>query len=791
MQTQRVYIKTKNPVADLNIRPQYPIHHGKWVAHPESSRDEDSFCTWALNFQLDAPSAFILHLSADQRFELFCDGQFVGMGPDRADLAHWSFHSYELSLPTGAHQLTVETHFLHEAFPHAQQSLQPGMVLVGENAPVDLNTGSAPWKVRKQQGITTAPPRIQAYHVVGPAYTFQGHAYFSDQPALPPRLVAPAGGNSHTGCIEPGWKLFPSRLPEQIRREITETGQIRAVNKISATSPFHETASAENAPWQALIEGNASLTIPAADRVVVLWDLENYHCAYPEITLSKGRDARVTLEWAESCFDQPAPGTGEANFRHKGNRNEIDNKLFQGFGDTFIADGGKSRTFRPFWWRAGRYLRLTVEIGAEPLVIERIRLLETRLPLENESRFHCDDPTLLAILPLTIRGIQMCAHETYMDCPYYEQMMYVGDTRLQILTAFTLSHEDRLNKRALELFDWSRMHTGFVLERYPSMPMQLSTTFAMIWILMLRDFAWWRDDAEFTRRRLKGLRCLLEEFRAHQGKAPLLTALPGWSFIDWVPAWDCGYPPEGVSGTSGIVNLLFLNALQNAAELEDAFGDPQRATANREWVKKQAAAILETFWDQERRLFADDPAHTCWSEHAQCLALLSGAFPEQADACFQQLISATDLARATVYFSFYLLETFARSNRGDLILQKLDFWKRLVAQGFRTPVEMPEPSRSDCHAWGSHPLFHLHASISGIRPDAPGFSRVRITPLPGSLTQLESSIPHPAGDLSISLTRQAASWRGRVSLPPGITGVLVWNGKEYELDGTGEVELPQ
>ena len=37
----------------------------------------------------------------------------------------------------------------------------------------------------------------------------------------------------------------------------------------------------------------------------------------------------------------------------------------------------------------------------------------------------------------------MCAHETYMDCPYYEQMMYVGDTRLEVLTTYAISRDDR------------------------------------------------------------------------------------------------------------------------------------------------------------------------------------------------------------------------------------------------------------------------------------------------------------------------------------------------------------
>ena len=78
------------------------------------------------------------------------------------------------------------------------------------------------------------------------------------------------------------------------------------------------------------------------------------------------------------------------------------------------------------------------------------------------------DPELGGVIELAVRGIQMCAHETYMDCPYYEQLMYDGDTRLELLTTAVMTRDDRLVKRAIELFDFSRRNWGFVNERYPA-----------------------------------------------------------------------------------------------------------------------------------------------------------------------------------------------------------------------------------------------------------------------------------------------------------------------------------
>ena len=776
--------------ADANVRYHYPINRGKWVVHPAVNPREISFCRYSLEFTLPAAATIDIHVSADNRFELLCDGMFVGMGPDRSDLEHWSFHSYRLTLEAGTHQLSADVHFmgLNPADrPWAQTYIEPAFVLFSEHATVDLNTGSAPWKAALLGGVTTRKAPVKGFFVVGPNYTINAQSYFAPPAPVDAVVVRDAGRHTQSGTIIPGWKLHPSRLPEQLRQPVGG-GHVRIVASLPDDAPFPVETSEGVSEWQAFIEGRLPVSIPAHTRVTALWDLEQYHTAYPELTTAGGRGARVSVEWAEACLVSRDPAN-DTDARRKGHRNEVAGKYFVGNGDTYLPDGPR-RTFPSFWWRAGRYIRIAVETADEALTLERLRLLETRLPLEQEGAFHGSDPELAGIAAVAVRGIQMCAHETYMDCPYYEQMMYVGDTRLQMLTSYVMSREDRLNQRALEIFDWSRQETGFVLERCPSHPKQLSCTFAMIWLLMLRDYAWWRRDPAFVRLRLKGMRCMLEEFKAlPAARAPLLPALPGWSFMDWVNGLSFVNNPGPDASVSAVVNLLFLNAVGAAAELEAALGEPELAQYNRAWADRLAMAVDRAFWDEERSLFADDPAHAQFSEHAQCLALLSGRFPARDSRCFGALITDDRLIRTTMYFSFYLLEAFARFGRGDLVLEKFGMWKDMVNLGLKTPLEMPEPSRSDCHAWSSHPLFHMHASLAGIRPAAPGFAEVLIAPSPGGLTEIRSVVPHPEGVVDFSMRLHGERWRVGVALPPGVRGVLRWAGVDHRIEGQTELEL--
>ena len=788
---QKIFLPPRLRLGNTGILPVQPIDSAAWIWHPAFSDvspppHADVFSGgWRqpvlLRFRRQfeaAASPVRIHVSADERFELFLDGQRIARGPDRSDVEHWCYATYDLRLRPGSHRLEALIWSIGPYAPIAQMSWRGGFILKAEGGyDPQLTTGNAAWEVAKLDGYEFGPSFIGVgaeltAHDCGPQWK-EGD-YVKAQV-----IRAPVPNNNFWGDSVVSWKLFPTILPDQLDREITTGHAVALGNGALGKDQVVKVEQAQHPDlpkWQALIDGSAQVVVPANTEQFLLWDLGNYYCAYPLCEVSGGAGAKLTWSWAESLYLPKS--------KAKGQRDEFVGKTFHGMTDTFLPGGAARQKFSTLWWRAGRWCLLAIKTGSAPLTIHRLALDESRYPYENEGAFDDGDSELPGVMALAVRGIQMCAHETYMDCPFYEQLMYVGDTRLELLTTYAMTRDDRLARRAVELFDFSRRNGGFVNERYPSYQPQYSTTYSLIWALMLNDYAFWRNDPAFVKARVIGLRAMLEQFEPYMNQDGLLEDLPGWSFMDWVQGWSNGDAPDGATGVSSVNNLLYVYALQKFAQVEDSLGEPLLAQRLLAKSARTAAAVRAKFWDESRGLMADNLAHTEFSEHGQCLALLTETLTgDQARRCFAQLLAAPDLKRTTIYFSFYLLETWQKFGRGDLILKRLDFWKDLVKQGLKTPVEEPGNTRSDCHAWGSHPLFHLHASIAGIRPASPGFRTVRIAPEPGSLPKIVSRTPHPDGFITLDLAFTGDRCRGNVELPLPITGVLVWHGGEQKLHG--------
>jgi hypothetical protein len=165
------------------------------------------------------------------------------------------------------------------------------------------------------------------------------------------------------------------------------------------------------------------------------------------------------------------------------------------------------------------------------------------------------------------------------------------------------------------------------------------------------------------------------------------------------------------------------------------------------------------------------------------MAVLTDAVaPADQAALMERVLSDTTLTQSTYYFSYYMFEALRKAGLGDRYVEQLTPWREMLNLGLTTVPETPEPTRSDSHAWSAHPNYGLLATVLGVRPAAPGFKRVRIAPHLGTLQRAEGRVPHPMGAIVVRLARtEGGGLRGEMTLPEGLTGVLVWRGKETVL----------
>ena len=156
----------------------------------------------------------------------------------------------------------------------------------------------------------------------------------------------------------------------------------------------------------------------------------------------------------------------------------------------------------------------------------------------------------------------------------------------------------------------------------------------------------------------------------------------------------------------------------------------------------------------------------------------------------ENLLSDPGLTNTTIYFNHYLFETYRLLEQPGAFFERMGLWFDLPAQGFKTTPEQPEPTRSDCHGWGAHLLYHYFVSLLGIHPAAFGFEQVEIVPMPGHLASISGSMVHPRGQIEVALDFKEGHVRGNVSLPSGINGIFRFAGKIVDLHpGTQLIDL--
>ena len=746
-----------------------------WVTVPNEAPNSYGVYLFRKKINLTAkPTSFVIHVSADNRYKLYINEQLVSLGPARGDLEHWNFETVDIApyLNAGNNIVAAQVWNDAEFRAEAQISLRTGFIIQGESESSSvLNTNNS-WKCARDNGYRPLRISMNTYYVAGPGEQIDMNLhpadwnksdFIDDKWNVAQKIFEGLPKDIMGGYGSPnGWMLVPSAIP-QVELKQQRLLQLRRVEGITAAPEFP----ASKTP----------LAVPANTTATLVLDQTFLTNAYPTLLFSGGKDATLSLSYAEGLFTK---------YPSKGNRNEIEGKKFIGRRDSIISNGSNGQSFTSLSFRTFRYLQIIITTKEDALVMDDIYGTFTGFPFQLKAKLESDNPELDKMMEIGWRTARLCAVETYTDCPYYEQLQYIGDARIQAMVSLYNTADDRLLRNALNQMNNSRLPEGVTLSRHPSYTPQYIPTFSLWYIGMLHDYLMYGKDFNFIKNKLAGERAVLNYFKGYQQADGSLKGVPNWMFTDWVEkkGWQSGVGPIGKNGNSAMLDFQLVWAYQLAADMESRIGMKEYAAAYLQSAEQLKKTLKLKYWDNSKGLFADREEKDLFSQHSNALAILTGTVTaKEAISIGKKLLDDKSLAPASIYFKYYLHLALTKAGYGNDYIKWLDIWRENIKMGLTTWAEISDinNARSDCHAWGASPNIEFFRTILGIDSDAPGFAKLKIEPHLGIIKNISGEMPHPNGMIAVHYTNSNGKWTFEIILPAKITGNFFWKGKSYPL----------
>lgn len=764
--------------------PEY-MKDSNWIWNPDWS-SEDKDCPRIMLFRKkihmeEEPYEGVINISADTRYKLYVNDRLVEIGPSRGDHQIWFYDTVDILpyLKKDINIIGVSVLRYPEdpiAGNHGMfRTSIPGLYITGKTVDMAGNeydvSADASWKCIIDKNVTfyreeeRFAPLIIHEKTAGNTITFRWKSLCYDdshwQQAKPyiKKLVPEA--------VSPG-NLKPRNIPYMYRKK----GRFQNVMEVKKSDYTQE-------EWMKFLRGEKKLTIPADSEAIVEIDALEEMTGYIKVAFSDGKDASVSLLYSESYVQEGV--VGPEHIPVKKDRIDKEKGHLQGYEDTYYVAGigteEEQEIYEPYWFRTFRFLRLYIKTAKEKITLHGIDYEETGYPLEVITSVRTSDLSLKPVWEISERTLRRCMHETYEDCPFYEQLQYIMDARTQILYTYAVSADDRLARKCMDDLRRSQRYDGMLNCSYPNCNTNVIPGFSIYYILMIYDHMMYFGDSSLVAEHMPAIDQILHYFERHLTKEGYVEKVGGinmearfWSFIDWAEEWNdtSGMPTAGLKGSLTMETLLYIYGLQHAGYLADFLGRKEEAKLYRERAEKAQKAVLE-YCMGENGMLQDGPGIEEYSQHCQVFAILTDTVDiETGKKNLLITLEEPKYVQCTVAMRFYLFRALEKTGLYAYTDQYWDTWRNMVKMHCTTCVESEAYSRSECHAWGALILYELPSITLGVRPAAPGYKKVRIAPVTGYLKNASGIVKTPAGNIRVSWKIENGAFKIDYEVPQNI-----------------------
>ncbi len=712
------------------------------------------------------PEKLEIQISADSRYKLYVNGKLIEIGPSKGDNQIWYYDTVDLAphLTQGKNILAVIVLRYPLERSKGNSSIfrtdTPGLYVVGEyqdeyGKVISLSTDES-WKCLRESKVKILPEGMVLSHLY---------------------ILEEASGNPDTfGWMKDNYEDSNWLSAEALSWKIIVNKAGSPANLHARTIPYMNkiprklegilvirNSKANELEWNNMLSGAEAVTILPNSKEVVEINAGELMTGFLKLSVIGGKGTKIKILQSEAYVLPEEPDAPKSSMLRKGDRLDYKNGHLRGYTDTYevagIGQNGETEVYEPFWFRTFRFIQLEIITAEEPLTIESFDYQETGYPLEVKTWVKTSDESMEAIWDISERSLRRCMHETYEDCPFYEQLQYAMDTRSQILYTYMTSADDRLARKCFDDFRRSQRYDGMTSCCYPNHTFFIIPGFSIYYIMMLYDHMMYFGDKKLIRSYLTTIDGILGYFHTHLTKEGIVDKIGGmlfrdtaWSFIDWTAQWDAtsGVPSAMLSGPITMESLLYIMGLEHAAKMASFAGRDAIADEYIERAGKVKKAVRK-YCTGNNGMIQDGPGIDEYSQHCQVFAILTDTTPlEQGrENLLKTIQNKQDYTQCSVAMAYYLYRALEKCNLYEYTNELWDVWRDMVKNNLTTCVEDPVGQRSDCHAWGALALYELPAVILGVRPTKPGFEELEVKPVPGHFTWAKGEVITPKGMIKV------------------------------------------
>ena len=742
---------------------------GNWIWIQESETQHNFYLYARKLFEVKSkPTKAILKASADSKYKLFVNGEYVGKGPVRSGAGYTYYDTYDITelLNKGKNVIAFLAHSIGED-TYSYASGRGGLICkcdieVGEEK-LAIDTDET-WMVHRAVDWTNAGARLSSrlgfQEVYDAANRFDSwnQVKFKEKGWENAVVVG-------TPPSMPWGKMIDRQIPQLHEEKVLPLEIVGAFNSpertrdttpdqipdIMAASELSNLSSGSVKSADALLadDGLTHIKTPRGDKgVVIVLDFGREVFGNVEIGIAGSGSGVIDLGYSERLEDG----------RVKPNFSGIN------YTDRVILNKGRL-DWQGFEPRAFRYLQIEFRWCSRAVALEYVKVNQTTYPVQHAGYFECSDRLLNEIWRVGAYTAHLCMEDTFIDCPWRERAQWWGDARIESRVAYYAFDDTALLAQGLRQIAQTQQPDGMICGMYPASEDRLVPDFALFWVFSILDHYAFTDDIGMVRELYPNVKRLLSWFEKHSDNDGLLLNVPGWLFIDWADL--------DKHGNVTALNCLYYQGLRIASVLATIIGQEDEAAEYAEATNKLKMAINKHLYSVKQGLYADcrvdGKLADKFSHQANILAALF-ELPDhyQKSTIYRQLMNGSLPEINTPYFMSHLLETLYAGERHDDALNIIrKKWGDMIKAGATTFWEHFTPEHSLCHGWSTSPTRDLIAEYVGIKP-ALGSHRFTIAPHTGDLTWAQGTINTNAGPLTVEWRVLRNSLAIRVDVPQGL-----------------------